>query len=90
LRAAGAGGATSLRGVWGFHGDHEPHGDRLLSLRRHVPVSTLIVDEPAAARRWFEIVAEVTARSGLVTSELIPAARVTGPDVRRGALELAE
>ena len=90
LRAAGASGATSLRGLWGFHGDHEPHGDRLLSLRRHVPVSTLIVDEPTAARRWFDIVTEVTARSGLVTSELIPAARVTGPDVRRGALELAE
>ena len=23
-------GATALRGVWGFHGDHAPHGDGLL------------------------------------------------------------
>jgi PII-like signaling protein len=73
LREAGAGGATALRGVWGYHGDHEPHGDRLLSLRRHVPVVTVIVDDPASIRRWFEVVDEVTAESGLVTSELVPA-----------------
>ena len=24
---AGAAGATSLRGIWGYHGDHAPHGD---------------------------------------------------------------
>ncbi len=30
LRAASAAGATSMRGIWGFHGDHAPHGDRLL------------------------------------------------------------
>ena len=23
-------GATVLRGIWGFHGDHQPHGDKLL------------------------------------------------------------
>ena len=34
---ADAAGATCLRGVWGFHGDHAPHGDRLLQVRRHVP-----------------------------------------------------
>ena len=27
----GASGATSLRGIWGFSGDHPPHGDRLFS-----------------------------------------------------------
>jgi PII-like signaling protein len=46
LRESGASGATCLRGVWGFHGDHAPHGDRLLQLRRHVPVVTIIVDTP--------------------------------------------
>lgn len=75
LRRAGAAGATCLRGIWGYHGDHPPHGDRLLSLRRHVPVVTVIVDEPDRLRRWFEIVSEVTATGGLVTSELVPAAR---------------
>ena len=34
LREAGASGATSVRGIWGFSGDHPPHGDRLFRLRR--------------------------------------------------------
>ena len=34
---AGAAGATSLRGIWGYHGDHAPHGDRCWQLRRRVP-----------------------------------------------------
>jgi PII-like signaling protein len=88
LRAAGAAGATALRGIWGYHGDHPPHGDRLLSLRRRVPVVTVIVDEPAAIRSWFGIVDEVTAGSGLVTSEIVPAARATSVGARRGALDL--
>jgi PII-like signaling protein len=89
LREAGAAGATCLRGIWGYHGDHPPHGDRLLSLRRHVPITTVVVDEPAATRRWFEIVSELTATAGLVTSELVPAARATAPGVQRGGLDLA-
>jgi PII-like signaling protein len=89
LRQAGASGATSLRGIWGYHGDHEPHGDKLLALQRHVPVVTVIVDRPEDIRRWFEIVDEVTSDTGLVTSELVPAARAVGPDVRRGTLRLA-
>jgi PII-like signaling protein len=89
LRDAGAGGATAVRGFWGYHGDHPPHGDRLLALRRHVPVVTTIVDDPASTRRWFQIVDEVTADSGLVTSELVPAARAVGGGERRGTLRLA-
>jgi PII-like signaling protein len=89
LREAGASGATALRGIWGYHGDHSPHGDKLLALRRHVPVVTVIVDDPESTRRWFEIVDEVTSETGLVTSELVPAARATGPEVRRGTLRLA-
>jgi PII-like signaling protein len=50
-----------------------PHGDRLLALRRHVPVVTVIVDEPAAIGRWFGIVDELTRETGLVTGELVPA-----------------
>ena len=46
LRAAGASGATTLRGIWGFHGDHPPHGDRLLQLGRHVPAVTIVIDTP--------------------------------------------
>ena len=46
LRSAGISGATTLRGIWGFHGDHAPHGDRLLQLGRHVPAVTIVVDTP--------------------------------------------
>jgi PII-like signaling protein len=73
LRAEGAAGATALRGFWGYHGDHAPHGDRFWALRRHVPVVTVIFDRPAAIARWFAIVEELTARTGLVTSEIVPA-----------------
>lgn len=73
LRRAGAAGATSLRGTWGFHGDHEPHGEKLLSLRRHVPVVTAVVDTPARMAALFPIVDELTDERGLVTSEVVPA-----------------
>jgi PII-like signaling protein len=74
LRMANAAGATSLRGIWGFHGDHPPHGDRLLSIRRHVPVVTVVIDTPDRVATLFPIVDELTRESGLVTSELVPAA----------------
>jgi PII-like signaling protein len=74
LRTAGAAGATSLRGIWGFHGDHPPHGDRLLAIRRHVPVITVAIDTPERIAPLFAIVDELTHERGLVTSELIPAA----------------
>jgi PII-like signaling protein len=72
LREAGAAGATTLRGIWGFHGDHRPHGDVLWQIRRHVPVVIVVVDTPARSRRWFEIVDHHTRETGLVTSELVP------------------
>jgi PII-like signaling protein len=72
LREAGAAGATSLRGIWGYHGDHAPHGDRVLQARRRVPVLTVIVDTPQRARRWFEIADKLTAGTGLITSEIVP------------------
>jgi PII-like signaling protein len=67
------GGATALRGIWGFHGDHEPHGDKLIQFARQVPVTTIIVDSPARIATCFDIVDELTAEQGLVTSELVPA-----------------
>ncbi len=73
LREGAASGATCLRGVWGFHGEHPPHGDRLLQLRRHVPVVTIIVDTPERIARSFQIVDEMTDEAGLVTSEMVPA-----------------
>ena len=72
LRRSGAAGATALRGTWGFHGEHAPHGDALLSLRRRVPVATVVVDDPARAAGWWPLVEEATARTGLVTQEWVP------------------
>lgn len=90
LRQAGAAGATSLRGVWGYHGDHEPHGDTFWQLRRRVPVLTVTVDTPERARQWFAIVDELTKETGLVTSEMVPAFRATGPGVEHGGTNLAQ
>jgi PII-like signaling protein len=89
LRAAGAAGATSLRGIWGYHGDHRPHGDSFWQLRRRVPIVTVIVDTPAHTRQWFELVDELTGETGLVTSEMVPAFRASGPQLTRGGLRLA-
>jgi PII-like signaling protein len=74
LRVADVVGAISVRGIWGFHGAHEPHGDRLLSLRCHVPIVTIVIDTPERIGRAFEIVDAVTVRRGLVTSEPVPTA----------------
>ena len=90
LRLAGAAGATCVRGMWGFHGDHLPRGDRLLQLRRRVPVVTTIVDTPDRLAASFEIVDELTREAGLVTSEMVPAmAAIADGASRRGGLRLA-
>ena len=75
LRAAGISGATTQRGIWGFHGDHVPHGDRLLQLGRHVPAVTVVVDTADRIATAFSVIDELTAERGLVTSETIPALR---------------
>jgi PII-like signaling protein len=89
LRECGAAGATSLRGIWGFHGDHAPHGDKLLQVRRHVPVVTIVVDTPERIVAAFEVVDELTDESGLVTSEMVPAMTAMLEDERRGGVRLA-
>jgi PII-like signaling protein len=90
LRESDASGATSVRGVWGFHDGQPPHGDRLLQLRRHVPMVTIVVDTPERIARSFEIVDEMTDEAGLVTSELVPAmAAVAEGRPTSGGLRLA-
>ena len=90
LRESHASGATCLRGIWGFHGDHPPHGDRLLQLRRHVPMLTIIVDTPERIAQSFHIVDELTDEAGLVTSEMVPAmASLAEGEPPRGGLRLA-
>ncbi|MCW3015547.1 MAG: hypothetical protein JWO02_2639 [Solirubrobacterales bacterium] len=90
LRKAGAAGVTTVRGIWGFHGAHEPHGDRLLQLRRHVPVVTTVVDSPERILKAFDVIDELTPQRGLVTSEMVPALAARSEHERRGELRLAE
>jgi PII-like signaling protein len=87
LRAAS--GATVLRGIWGFHGGHEPHGDKLIQLTRQVPVTTIVVDTPERIAASFDIVDQVTGRHGLVTSELVPALVSVDDGERVGGTRLA-
>ena len=77
-------GATVLRGIWGFHGDHAPHGDKFFSLTRNVPVVTIIVDTPHNIAASFDIVDEITGEQGLVTSEMVPALAADGDDGHDG------
>jgi PII-like signaling protein len=89
LRESGARGATVLRGVWGYHGDHRPHGDRMLQLRRHVPVVTIVVDSPERIAAAYPIVDEATRHAGLVTSEMVPALAVLSAGGERRGIRLA-
>jgi PII-like signaling protein len=89
LRESDAAGATTLRGIWGFHDAHAPHGDRFLQVRRHVPVVTIVIDTPERIARSFQIVDALTAEHGLVTSELVPAMSALSETETRGGLRLA-
>jgi PII-like signaling protein len=89
LRRSGASGSTTLRGIWGFHGDHAPHGDRALQLGRHVPTLTMVIDTPERIAESFAIVDQLTNERGLVTSEMVPAMRATAAENSRGGVRLA-
>jgi PII-like signaling protein len=72
LRAAGISGATTMRGMWGFQGDHAPHGDKLLQFGRHVPTLTSVIDTPDGIETAFSIIDELTTDHGLVSCEIVP------------------
>jgi PII-like signaling protein len=82
-------GATVLRGIWGFHGDHKPHGDKMIQLTRQVPVTTIVVDSPERIAASFDIIDDLTARHGLITSELVPALVSSDDGERVGGTALA-
>ncbi|MBO0747341.1 MAG: DUF190 domain-containing protein [Acidimicrobiaceae bacterium] len=89
LRSAGMSGATTLRGMWGFYGDHVPQGDRLFQVGRRVPTVTIVIDTPEQIGKAYAIVDELTEERGLVTSETIPAMRSSTAEHHRGGLRLA-
>ncbi|HTR70557.1 MAG TPA: DUF190 domain-containing protein [Mycobacteriales bacterium] len=89
LRATGASGTTTLRGIWGYHGDHAPHGDRAFRVVRHVPTLSIAIDTPERISEMFPVVDEVTRDRGLVTVEMVPALRARSKDEQRGGFGLA-
>jgi PII-like signaling protein len=72
LRRAGAPGATALRGVWGFGGGAAPHGDRVLALRRDVPLIVETVDTAEQAEKWRETAESLAGAADVVYSQPIP------------------
>lgn len=89
LRSTGASGVTTLRGTWGFHGDHAPHGDKPLRVVRHVPTVTIVIDTPDRIAEVFPTIDEVTRERGLVTAEMVPALRARVEQRVHGGLNLA-
>lgn len=89
-QSGSASGATVLRGIWGYRGDQEPHGDRLIQFGRQVPVLTVVVGSPAGIARSFEIVDEITGSAGVVTCEMVPALVSIGDGRRTGSIDLTD
>lgn len=89
LQSRTAGGATVLRGVWGFSGEGKPHGDKVFQLGRQVPVTTVVVDTPERIAASFEIIDGLTGEHGVVSSEMVPSATVVDAGIRIGGTELA-
>jgi PII-like signaling protein len=71
LREEGAAGATALRGVWGFRGATPPHGDRVLALRRDVPILVEAIDAPEPAARWRGLALSFVGDDDVVHSQAI-------------------
>jgi PII-like signaling protein len=71
LRSVGTSGATSQRGIWGFHGEHAPHGGHFPLHGRHVPVVTTVIDTPGRIAVAFDIIDALTPGRGLVTAETV-------------------
>lgn len=86
LRATAGRGVTVRRGVWGFHGDERPHGDKLVQLGRHVPVVTTVIDTPDQLADHFAVIDELTPSVGVVTVAPLAAAVSIDGATREGTL----
>jgi PII-like signaling protein len=75
LNSAGISGATTVRGIWGYHGDHAPHGEHFPRQAHHVPVVTTVIAAAEQVSAAFDAIDPHTAERGLVTAETVLAAR---------------
>ncbi len=89
LRAAGAAGATTILGEWGFSSDERPYGDRFGKLASNAPSYTVYIDRPAKVAEVWPIVDELTAEHGIVTWLVVPGYRERAGDTVNGHLHLA-
>jgi PII-like signaling protein len=71
LRSAGLSGATSVRGIWGFHLDHAPHGDHFPRRGHHLPIVTTVIGTPERISAAFDVIGPLIPDRGLVTSETV-------------------
>jgi PII-like signaling protein len=55
--------------VWGFRGEVAPHGDRVLALRRDVPVIVETVDSAEGAEGWLEVAESLSGASDVAYSQ---------------------
>jgi PII-like signaling protein len=90
LRAAGAAGATTILGEWGFSSDEVPHGDKLGRVVSHQPTYTVYIDRPEKVAEVWPLIDEVTAEHGIVTSLLVPGYRERAGETVHGSLDAAE
>jgi PII-like signaling protein len=91
LRHAGAAGATTILGDWGFGArDERPYGDRLGRVMSHRPTCTVYVDRPGRVAEVWPRLDELIAGRGIVTSQLIPGYRERSGDTVHGSLETSQ
>jgi PII-like signaling protein len=90
LREAGAAGATTILGDWGFSSDEQPYGDRLGRVTSHRPTYTVYIDRPQKVAEVWPLLDDLTAEHGIVTSLRVPGYRERSGDTVHGSLDAAE
>jgi len=75
LREAGAAGATTILGDWGFALEERPFGDRLGRAMSHRPTYTVYVDRPEQVAAVWPLLDELIAGRAIVTSHFVPGYR---------------
>jgi PII-like signaling protein len=90
LREAGAAGATTILGDWGFSSDEQPYGDRLGRVTSHRPTYTVYIDRPQTVAEVWPLIDELTAEHGIVTSLLAPGYRERSGDIVHGSLDVSQ
>jgi PII-like signaling protein len=88
LREAGAAGATTVLGEWGFSSDEPPHGDKLGRVASHRPTYTVCIDRPARIAELWPVIDELTTEHGIVTSLFVPGYRERAGAETHGRLRL--